>query len=477
MEKTRNKQPYNTLFSDIVIFIIGTVLAKAIQFLLMPLYTTYMTTEAYGVAELTNNLSELFFPIATLCIYEAAFRYSVDPDFDNIHLATSVAKVYTRSIIGGFAITCLLRFAFNYKYSYYLFFILYSYSMRMCAAYYIRGLGKSKIFAFSGVLNAITLSIFDIIFLVVLKSGIEGYLLAIGLSYCTSSLYLLIRSHVIKYINFHIDTRSDSRILFRYCTPLIFYNVLYWFTTISGRYILNWFSDASTAGIYVAAIKISAIINMIQQAVYAAFQLNTSRVFNEKNKEDYYSEMINFFIEMYCLFGSLIICFTLILAKITLKGDFYSARIYLPAIMYATIINCISSVLGTMYSTYKKTNRMIGISIVGAVVNIGVGVLLTPVIGIWGVVIASVLCYSSQMVYKFIDVSKFCKLKYNWKSIIPNILLLTLQSIAFTLLKDQGTYVAVAFFLILIIINWYTIIKIILTLKAILKDKQENTPA
>ncbi len=76
MSSGGNTNKYRTLLSDIIIFIIGTALAKAIQFILMPLYTTYMSTEAYGVAELTNNLSELFFPIVTLCIYEAAFRYA-----------------------------------------------------------------------------------------------------------------------------------------------------------------------------------------------------------------------------------------------------------------------------------------------------------------------------------------------------------------------------------------------------------------
>ena len=50
MEATVSSNKYRTLLSDIMIFIIGTVLAKAIQFILMPLYTTYMSTEAYGIA-------------------------------------------------------------------------------------------------------------------------------------------------------------------------------------------------------------------------------------------------------------------------------------------------------------------------------------------------------------------------------------------------------------------------------------------
>ena len=51
---------YMLLITDMMIFVIGTVMTKVIQFLLMPLYTTYMSTEAYGIAELTNNMSELF---------------------------------------------------------------------------------------------------------------------------------------------------------------------------------------------------------------------------------------------------------------------------------------------------------------------------------------------------------------------------------------------------------------------------------
>lgn len=425
--KGNPKNRYKTLASDIVIFIIGTVLAKAIQFLLMPLYTTYMTTEAYGVAELTNNLSELFFPIATLCIYEAAFRFAVDPDFDNKKLASAITKVMARSIVFGMLITLVCRYVFNYQYAFYLFFVLYAYSIRMCAAYYVRGCGSSKVFAISGVVNAISLGVFNLVFLVWLKTSEEGYLISIGLSYCCSAIYLILRGGIYRnYIN-HVDCKADLRILFNYCVPLIFYNVLYWFTTISGRYVLLFFSDSSTAGKYVAAIKIAAVINMIQQAVYAAFQLNSSRAYTEEDKESYYSQITNLFIALYCTFGAVIVCMTPILAKFTLKNDFYEAKIYLPIIMLAALINCISSVLGTMYSTYKKTQRMIGVSVVGAVINIAFGIILSPHFGVWGVCIASVLCYFSQTIYKFIDVREFCKIHYNWGIVVPNIAILSIQ--------------------------------------------------
>lgn len=458
IKRESSPNQYRRLVSDIFIFIIGTVLAKAIQFVLMPLYTSYMTTEAFGVAELTNNMSELLFPIATLCIYEAAFRYAVDPEFENNRIIVAVAKVLIISFCIGLIISFACKMLFHYQYAFYLFFISYAYSIRMCMAYYVRGLGHSKAFAMSGVVNAFSLGIFSVIFLVVLRITIKGYLISIGLSYCVSALYLLIRGEVVHDINIHVESKNDLKILFRYCLPLIFYNILYWFTTISGRYILLWFMDSSTAGKYVAAIKIAAVINMVQQAVYAAFQLNSSRMYIEKEKEAYYSDTINVFISIYCIFGAFIVCLTPVLAKITLKNDFYSAKCYLPAIMFAALINCISSLLGTMYSTYKKTKKTVGVSLAGAVVNIGVGVALTPLIGIWGVCIASICCYTCQVIYKFIDVAKFCRVNYNWELIIPNILILFIIVLIMTGDISNKIWIALCLSFVLLFINKRSIV-------------------
>ena len=457
MNSQSNK--YMTLASDIVIFIIGTVFAKAIQFLLMPLYTTYLTTEEYGVAELTNNLSEFFLPIATLCIYEAAFRYAVDPSFDNRKIVATVIKVMSRSTFIGVFITIVANYLFHYQYAYYLFFILYSYSIRMCAAYYVRGKGFSKVFAMSGVVNALSLGLFNVIFLVILRCNDKGYLISIGLSYCCSALYLLIKGNAMKDYEREKSDKNAEIILLQYCIPLIFYNVLYWFTTISGRYILLWYTDSSITGKYVAAIKIAAVINMLQQAVYSAFQLNSSRVYNEDNRESFYSGIINSFISLYCVFGSIMICMTPLLARFTLRNEFYDASIYLPMILFSAIIYCVSSLLGTMYSTYKKTKRTVGVSLCGAIINGLFGVLLTPQHGIWGVCLASALCYSGQTVYKYFDIKMFCKIQYNWKIIIPNSVWLFSQvGIMSTDIKYKNI-ISLFIAFIMLVNNWKTILE------------------
>ena len=74
---------FKSLFSDTLIFAVGNILTKLILFVLMPIYTSAMTTSEYGTGELIYNTVELTLPIVTLCLYEAVFRFSIDIESDH----------------------------------------------------------------------------------------------------------------------------------------------------------------------------------------------------------------------------------------------------------------------------------------------------------------------------------------------------------------------------------------------------------
>ena len=111
---------YKTLISNTVIFAIGNILVKLISLFLLPLYTIVLTTEQYGVAELLNNTIEIVLPIATLCIVEALYRFSLDVDTDHCTLfVNSIVIVALGDFLVG--IVCLvLYYAFGYEYALYL---------------------------------------------------------------------------------------------------------------------------------------------------------------------------------------------------------------------------------------------------------------------------------------------------------------------------------------------------------------------
>ncbi len=423
---------YKRLIIDMAVFTIGTVLTKLIQFLLMPLYTTYMSAEMYGIAELTNNMSELLFPIVTLCIYEAAFRFVVSSKFSKEEIISASIKVLSISSLFGLIVVLFAKYLIKYEYSFYLYFILYTYSFRMLIAYYVRGKGLSKIFAISGIINAIFLAFFSIVFLIFLSWGVRGYLLSIAFSYLSSMLFLFFGAKVYRDINIITSNSAATKELLQYSMPLIIYNVGYWLIIMSGRYILLWNTNSSTAGVYAAVIKIASVINMLQQAFYAAFQINTSREYESADKEIYFTNIFKLYASCILMFGSVILCLSPILAKLTLKNEFYSARVYLPLVLFVAIIDCLFCFFKTMYTTYKLTKRAVPCMIIGAFVNIVVCFITVDRLGIWGICVASLLSYISQAVYRVFDVRKFVNIRCNWNIIIPCTLLLVFQVIFLT---------------------------------------------
>ena len=417
------KNKYLSLVNDILVFTIALALAKIIQFLLMPMYTSHMSADVYGLAELINSLSEFLYPVVTLCVYEVAFRFSVDIKYDKKIVVNFLIKVLLLSMVIGVIIATILQN--NYEFIWTFYIILYSYAIRICLAYYTRGCGLTKAFALNGILNALFLAIFSYINIVILKEEASGYLYAIAMANIVSIIYLFKVSGIYKLIDWNYKLKNTKELI-KYAVPLIPYNVLYGITTLAGRYILNFYTDNHEVGIYVAAIKISAIVNMLQTAVYSAFQLNSSQNFYEKNKEDYYINVINIGIAMYCVFGAFVVCFYDLIGSITLKNEFSEGIVYLPIILFSAIINCISSIVGTMYTTYKKTNRMIPISVIGAAINVILGILFVSKLRIWGICIASCVTYLIQTIYKVIDVRIKFGLSINIISCIVNLVLLLL---------------------------------------------------
>ena len=451
MADSQNK--YKRLITDIFVFVMGTVLTKAVQFALMPLYTTYMTTGAYGTAELTNNMAELLLPIVTLCIYEAAFRFVIGSEFNSKQIFSAAIRTMLISTALGIPVLFGVMAITKYKYAVYLYFILYAYSFRMLAAYYTRGKGYSKLFAASGVLNAVFLAGFTYLFLVVSGMAVEGYLLAIGLSYVGSFLFLLIFARLYRDITFPAGTRDAGKAMLLYSTPLIIYNVGYWLTTMSGRYILLYSKGASEAGVYAAVIKLAAVINMLQQAFYAAFQLNTAREYNNAEKEAYYSKIFKLYSAAIIVFGSMILAASPVLAKITLKGDFYKARVYLPLVLMVAIIDCMFCFYKTMYTTYKLTKKAVPSMLIGAAVNIVAGIALVGKYGILGICLASLLCYSIQALYRVIDVRKFVTIKCNWAMIAVSLLLMFVQVTVIPMENRWSSVISCACVAVLLVIQ------------------------
>lgn len=427
MSKNQNK--YFRLLADTGVFAIGNLLVKLIQYFLLPLYTAAMTTEAYGIGELLNNLTELLFPIVTLALYEAVFRFSIEKDVDNSALIYESCKLIAKIFIALAIAVGIIQYILQYEYIWLLFFSLLCYSFRMLFANFARGCGATKVFSISGVINAIGLATLSFIFVFHFRLGAKGYLFAVSGGHLLSLIYLLFAVNIPSIL---ARRRADPQLLrtmLLYSIPLIANNIAWWLTSTSSRYIVLSSLGASIAGLYTAANKLPAVISAVSQVFQQAWQLNSAREYNSEEREQFYSNVLRiyFYIVFFCT--SVAICMSPILADITLKKDFSEARIYISPMMLSVGTHCLSAYFGSLLLALKQSRQAMLGMLLGASINVIFSIILIIPFGIWGVLFASFLCYFTILIHRIFSTKMYLKLNLNIKVNLPIYFFLCLQAI------------------------------------------------
>ena len=76
------------LFKNVGILAISKFSSKLLIFLLIPLYTSVLSTKEYGIYDLIISTVQLVFPIITLNIVDGVMRYSMEKNVDKRECAT-----------------------------------------------------------------------------------------------------------------------------------------------------------------------------------------------------------------------------------------------------------------------------------------------------------------------------------------------------------------------------------------------------
>lgn len=97
---------YKYLLKNIGLLTVSNFASKILSFLLVPLYTSILTTKEYGVYDIFNTTVLLLIPIFTIDIVDAVLRFSLDDKVDN-------NDVYTIGNILTFVSTLILGLFFN----------------------------------------------------------------------------------------------------------------------------------------------------------------------------------------------------------------------------------------------------------------------------------------------------------------------------------------------------------------------------
>ena len=182
------------LLSNTAILGAGTFISKVLVFLLMPLYTAYLSNAEFGVADILMQTSNLIIPIAVMGIADGLFRFTIDADPSNRKQIFTVSVITL--LIGMLPLALLIQifgfFSVYQGYVWLVFFYICAANLHLIVANYVRGCDKTKTFALQGIINTALVIIFNVLFLVVFDMGVTGYLLSVVLADLLVSIGLII---------------------------------------------------------------------------------------------------------------------------------------------------------------------------------------------------------------------------------------------------------------------------------------------
>lgn len=420
---------YKKLINNSALFAIGNLGSKLVSFLLVPLYSYYLSTAEYGSIDLLMTTINLLIPIVSLSAFDAVLRFTMEK-------GTSREEILTNSLfiaMSGFAISIVFfpliaTFIGNKSLIIPLYVILIVQIIERIFAQYARGIGLIKIYAIYGILSAFLLSIFNIIFVVFLELGIFGYIYSIILTSLLAILFLGVNTKIYSVIKFNSLSKIIMKKLLSYAAPLIPNSLMWWLINASGRYFITFFLGMSFNGLYAVASKIPAIINIANQVFTQAWQLSAIEEYDKKDSEHFNSKV--FSVLQFLLFTVTSIIIAIIKPFFSLlDSSYFVAWKVVPLLILSTVFSSFSGFIGANYVAAKSTIGVFKTSVYGGIISLVLNYILIPRYGLVGAGLSSMISFFITFYIRYQDTQKFVSLRIDWFKMIGSLIIIFIQTI------------------------------------------------
>ncbi len=401
------------LVKNTIIISIGKFSTKLVSFLLLPLYTSILSTAEFGEYDLLNIISIFLIPIITLQMDEGMFRFLIDAKTSD-----DKSEVFSNTIIFTFISTIIWSLLIyvggtllNYQYTIWLIIYCLGSVVYSITSGFSRGEGNFKLYSLLAFLNSVLNILLNILFLAVFKMGLEGLFLAYIISSTVVGLYGLMRLHAFKYLRFKITNRKLLMEMIKYSFPLVPNNVSWSIISLSDRLLIVHYIDKDANGIYAAGNRFPTIINTCFGFFNTSWRESASRAVSDtENREKFYQEIYLTLKHFLMGISILLIAMLPFIFGILVNKRYNEAYLYLPIMIISIYYANMSSFSSGIFSAYKDNKILAPTTVVAAAINVIFDIFMIKRIGLWAPVIGTFIAYFIINTYRNYKLKKYVKL-------------------------------------------------------------------
>ncbi|MDO4684834.1 MAG: oligosaccharide flippase family protein [Candidatus Saccharibacteria bacterium] len=419
----------STLVKNTIIIALGKLSTQFIGFLLLPLYTAYLTKDEFGTVDLITVITWLLAPMVIMSLEMAVFRFLIDSRGDSEQTTSTITNSLQMIIYS--ILTCTVLYSsvaafidIPYKWiipCFMVSFIASSYCLQIT-----RGMGRNIAYSIGSAVAGVTTIILSIVLTVNFQLGAQGILIATAVGNAACAIFLAYLLKIPSYFNRKLASWQAKKNLLAYSLPLIPNGIFWWLANIADRIIITAILGVATNGIYAVAYKFPQIFTACYNFFSLSWAESASVHINSKDRNQFFSQVIDTALRFLGSFSAILIVGTSIVFGILVNVSYQEARLYIPPLMIGAFFVAIADMYHAIYIARKATKQVLKTSLLAAIASITVSTILIPWIGLFAPAVALVVSYSAVIFIRHRDTKKSVIIHYRPSTIASIILLHTI---------------------------------------------------
>lgn len=422
------------LAKNTIIIFFGKVCTQLISFLLLPLYTAYLTTSEYGIVDLIQTYVTLLVPIITLELEMSIFRWLIDSRGKEKETKKLISNDFYILFISLGLFSLLFLLVTSFVHIPFRFIILIDIIVCVLSGNFLqisRGMGKIMDFSISCILTGLTTVITNIVLIVFCHMQAEGMIISMALANGVCSLYLFLRLKLYKMIDLKQVDHKLLKGMYKYSIPLVPNGISWWIVNVSDRSIISFVLGASFNGLYAISNKFPTIISSLTGIFNLSWSESASLHINSKDRDEFFSDITNTVIRLFSTLGvGMLACMPFVF-PIMINHKYHDAYLYIPPLVVGTIFNVAICLYSQIYLAKKMSKQVATTTIMGAVINILINVLFIKYIGLFAASISTMISYIVMAIYRHFDLKKYVNIRIQKKLLIKVLMMFILISISY----------------------------------------------
>lgn len=393
------------------IYTIGNIAMRIGAFVLLPLYTHYLSVADFGILALLGSISAIVSSFLGIGIAHATLRFYFEFDksrdrngvVSTAFIATAAMCSSAIFILSFFSeqLSELVFHSRNYVFVINITYVNLIFEMsRQVGLAYLRAKEYSLLFVGVSIAQLLVQVGCNVYFLTVLKMGITG--VVIGNTLAVFLGLVICAAVVINECGMRFELEK-MKIMLAYSYPFLFSSITGVIFGNVDRFILTYLFSLEAVGLYSLALKFSELLReMVIEPFQRSFGAFRFSIMKQDNAKEIQSRTLNYLFFVVAWFGLAIAVFSEEVINLLASPDYYGVIQYIPLIIFTQIIGSSGYIFQTGILIAKDTRKLFYIVTLTGMIGVTTSYPLIYFLGIFGACISLIIksFFSTFMTYK-----------------------------------------------------------------------------